>query len=142
MARYRLKNQDDPRVTLGLTNRAWYGILEMAEEFGWNPMGTILPGQESGRITSAGFDPPGDHHDWGGGYWSDGGRLVLFEDALNLAEALDRATLYYEPQYIPSLHYYTLFGGQNGANGTQPSLGAIQGVIDLCYQGAFQIEKF
>jgi hypothetical protein len=130
-------------VTLGLTTQTWYGILEMAEEFGWNPMGTILPGREADGMTLAGFGPP-DAHDWAGEYWSDNGdrRLVLFEDALNLADALGRATLNYEPQYIPSLHYYTLFGEHNGSNGTQPSLGAIQGVIDLCYQGSFQIEKF
>ena len=67
---------------------------------------------------------------------------MLFEDALNLADALQRAILHYEPQYIPSLYYYTLFGELNRSNGTQPSLGAIQGVIDLCYRGSFQIEKF
>jgi hypothetical protein len=138
---------------IGLTNNTWYGILEMAEEFGWNPMGTIFPGWEAGGMPFSGFGLP-DAQYWGihelrppemrGEYWGDNGdsRTVLFEDALNLADALERATLYYEPQYIPSLYYYTMFGEHNGSNGTQPSLGAIQGVIDLCYLGAFQIENF
>ena len=78
---------------------------------------------------------------WGGEYWSDDGGLVLFEDALNLADALEHALLNYEPQYIRSLHYYTIFGENSGSNGTQPSLGAIQGIIDLCYLGIFKIEK-
>jgi hypothetical protein len=66
---------------------------------------------------------------------------VLLEDALNLADAQERAILNYEPQYIPSLFYYTTLGEHNCANGTQPSLGAIQGVIDICYLGIFKIEK-
>ena len=77
----------------------------------------------------------------GGDYWSEKEGLVLLEDALNLADALERAILNYEPQYIPSLHYYTIFGENNGLNGTQPSLGAIQGVIDLCFFGMFKIKK-
>jgi hypothetical protein len=120
----------------------------MAEEFGWNPMGTILPGWQAGGMAMSRFEPL-DAHEWEppeirGEYWGNNGdgRLVMFEDALNLADALERATLYYEPEYIPSLYYYTLLGEHSGSNGMQPSLGAIQGVIDLCYQGAFQIEQF
>jgi len=67
--------------------------------------------------------------------------LILLEDALNLADSFEHAILNYEPKYIPSLHYYTIFGENNGFNGSQPSLGAIQGVIDLCYLGMFEIER-
>lgn len=83
----------------------------------------------------------GEVHHWSGDYWSENQGLVLLEDALNLADALELAILNYEPQYIPSLHYYTVFGENNGKNGTQPSLGAIQGVIEICYLGMFRIEK-
>jgi hypothetical protein len=137
---YQLRNNKNPALTLGLTPSAWHGILELAEDNGWNPMGTIPADTGDAGMVLAGL---GFHaaHDWGGEYWSDYGGLVLFEDALNLADALERAILDYEPRYIPSLHYYTLFGENNGLNGNQPSLGAIQGVIDLCYLGMFKIEK-
>jgi len=137
---YRLSNQKDPRKTLGLTTPTWYGILEIAEEHGWNPMGTILTSWEIGDFWS---DPAENYdQDLGQGiYWSTISRLVIFEDALNLADALERAILAYEPQYIPSFNYYRLFGNNVSLNGTQPSLGAIQAVINLCQLGSFSIKK-
>jgi hypothetical protein len=137
---YQLRNNENPSLAIGLTSSAWYGILELAEENGWNPMGTIPSDPEDAGMVVAGLDFH-TAEDWGGEYWSDNGGLVIFEDALNLADALERAVLDYEPRYIPSLHYYTLFGENNGLSGTQPSLGAIQGVIDICYLGMFEIEK-
>jgi hypothetical protein len=123
-----------------LTSSTWYGILELAEENGWNPMGTIPSNPEDNGMVLAGLGFS-DAHNWSGDYWSENQGLVLLEDALNLADALELAILNYEHHYIPSLHYYTIFGENNGSNGTQPSLGAIQGVIDLCYLGMFKIEK-
>jgi hypothetical protein len=137
---YRLSNSNNPNVTFGVTSSTWYGILELAEENGWNPMGTMPPDQEDAGLVMVGMGSI-DSLLWGGEYWSDEGGLVLFEDALNLADALELALLNYEPQYIPSLHYYTIFGENRSSNGTQPSLGAIQGIIDLCYLGIFKIEK-
>jgi hypothetical protein len=127
-------------VTLGLISSTWYGILELAEENGWLPMGTIPsdPWDAGMVLPGLGFHVA---RDWGGDYWSDNGGLVLFEHALNLADALERAILDYEPQYTPSLYYFTIFGGNNGLNRIQSSLGAIQGVINLCYLGVFKIEK-
>ena len=127
-------------MTLGLISSTWYGILELAEANGWLPMGTIPsdPWDAGMVLPGLGFHVA---RDWGGDYWSDNGGLVLFEDALNLAEALEHAILNYEPQYIPSLHYYTFFGENSGLNGNQPSLEVIQGVIDICYLGVFKIEK-
>ena len=103
-------------------------------------MGTIPSNPEQAGMTLAGLGFS-EAHNSGGDYWSEKEGLVLLEDALNLADALERAILNYNPQYIPYLHYYTIFGENNGLNGTQPSLGAIQGVIDLCYLGMFKIEK-
>ena len=100
-------------------------------------MGTIPSDPEEAGMILAGLES--DY--WGGEYWSDNGGLVILEDVLNLADALEQAILNYEPQYIPSLYYYTIFGENNGSNGIQPSLGAIQGVVDLCYLGMFKIEK-
>lgn len=138
--RYRLSNNHNPAIKLWLTSSTWYGILELAEEYGWNPMGTIPSNPEDNGMILAGLGL-GDAQDWSGNYWSEHQSLVLLEDALNLADSLELATLNYEPQYIPSLYYFTIFGENNGSNGTQPSLGAIQGVIDLCSLGMFKIEK-
>lgn len=138
--RYRLRNNHNPSLTLRLTSSAWYGILELAEENGWNPMGTIPSDPEDAGMVLAGLGF-NNANDWGGEYWNDNESQVLLEDALNLADALELAILNYEPQYIPSLLYYTIFGENNGLNGTQPSMGAIQGVIDICYLGIFKIEK-
>lgn len=136
---FRFSNIENPRLTFGLTSSAWFGILELAEENGWNPMGTMPPDPDDAGLILAGMGSlDGDH--WSGEYWSDGGGLVLFEDALNLADALEHALLNYEPHYIPSLHYYTIFGENSRPNGAQPSLGAIQGIIDLCNLGIFKIE--
>jgi hypothetical protein len=132
-----LRNDQNPALTFGLTTSTWYGILELAEKNGWNPMGTIPSDPEEAGMILAGLES--DY--WGGEYWSDNGGLVILEDVLNLADALEQAILNYEPQYIPSLYYYTIFGENNGSNGIQPSLGAIQGVVDLCYLGMFKIEK-
>ena len=135
---YRLVNQDDPNITLGLTTITWYRILEKAQDYGWNPMGTILPQWEAGYPDLSGFSGLNDRY---GEYWSAGGRLVLFEDALNMADALELAVVDYEPAYIPSLAYYTMFNENGGKNGSQPGLGAMQKVIDLCRMGTFQIER-
>ena len=137
---YRLINLDNPSLTFGLTSSTWYGILEMAEDNGWNPMGTMPPNPDEAVLMLTGLSSIGTH-EWSGEYWGDEGGLVLFEDALNLADALEHALLNYEPQFIPSLHYYTIFGENNGYNRHQPGLGAIQGTIDLCYLGTFKIEK-
>lgn len=137
---YWLINIDNPSLTFGLTSSTWFGILEMAEENGWNPMGTMPPDPDDAVLVLAGMSPVNSHH-WDGEYWGDDGGLVSFEDALNLADALEYALLNYEPMYIPSLHYYTIFGENNGHNRNQPGLGAIQGIIDFCYLGTFKIEK-
>ncbi|UCD97588.1 MAG: hypothetical protein JSV42_11510 [Chloroflexota bacterium] len=139
--RFRLRNTKDPSLTLGLTSSSWFGILTLAEEFGWNPMGAVPLGNQEETMILAGLGSP-QFRDSAGEYGSDEGSFVLLEDALNLADALERAVLNYEPQYIPSLQYYTMFGDYNGSSGLKPGLGAIQGVIEICYLGMFKIENF
>jgi hypothetical protein len=118
-------------VMLGLTSSTWYSILEFSVENGWNPMGTLPSDSGDSGMLLAGIGVIDDRN-WSGDYWSHDEGLVLLEDALNLADVKENALLNYEPQYIPSLHYYTVFGENSSSNGIQPSLGAIQGVIDLC----------
>ena len=73
---YRLSNNDNPNVTFGVTSSTWYGILELAEENGWNPMGTLPPDPDGTGLVLAGLGYS-DAGYWGGEYWSDEGGLVL-----------------------------------------------------------------
>ena len=133
---YRLRNLNDPRRKLGFNTRAWYGLLELAEAYGWLPMGTVQPivtDSERHRFT---LEEPEI-----GDYWSDGERVVVFEDALNLADALQEAFWEYEPAYLASLYGFYLPWEQNGSNGAHPSLGAIEVMIEFCQYGGFSIER-
>jgi hypothetical protein len=140
----RLRNQNDPEKVLILTMDAWFGMLDQAEEFGWNPMGTVLPGLWSSPETDLyGYDirvngRENGHH--GNGRHLDGRRLVLFEDALNLADALEAAFLEYEPISLPASFFY--FEPRDPALNRGPGIGAIVELIDFCRTGAFWIEHY
>jgi hypothetical protein len=135
---YQLRNDKYPDNTICLTREAWYGILDMAEEYGWNPMGAVLPGQfEAYELSPFGtyLGRPLNLY-WNGG--SNDGRLVVIEDALNLADALERAFLEYEPVRVPASYF--LFEPLDGSMPSRPSIGALSAVIDICRTGAFWIE--
>jgi hypothetical protein len=132
---YQLVNQADPDQTVQMNNWTWFGILELAENYGWNPKGTVTPG----KLELAGFYP-GDGSRWHGEYWGNEARLVLIEDALNLADALEEAFIKYEPVRLPSLHPFHLAGGNGDGHGRTPAVGVIQIMIRFCQSGAFLIE--
>jgi hypothetical protein len=135
---YQIRNDKDPDNTIYLTREAWYGILDLAEEYGWNPMGAVLPGQyETFELSPAGtyLGSPLTLY-WNGG--SDDGRLVVIEDALNLADALEQAFMEYEPLRVPASYF--LFEPLEGSYPARPSIGALSAVIDICRTGAFWIE--
>lgn len=67
-------------------------------------------------------------------------RLVLFEDALNLVDALDRAYQAYEPVKVPASYF--LFEPDDPALRLRPSLGALAAAIEICRQGSFSIEPW
>jgi hypothetical protein len=118
-----------------MNNWTWFGILELAEEYGWNPLGTVIPDD----LDWIGVDPA--YLDPGIGiYWGKEARLVLLEDALNLADALEEAFLKYEPVRLPSLHSFYLAGEFGETNGHPPAVGVIQILIHFCQRGAFTIE--
>jgi hypothetical protein len=134
---YQLVNEHDQTLSLTLSNRAWYHLLELAEQHGWNPMGTIRPDWLAGLGSAA-----RDGHEFEpylqGSYTPDFGRQVMLEDALNLADALDQAFLVLEPrpmQYYPGMHQE-----EWDADGVLPGIGVIVAVIDLCREGTFWIE--
>ena len=131
---FRLTNQSYPKKTLRLNRPTWYGILDLAVENGWNPMGTahpewwLLPGEE----TLAGDGPSR------GGYTGEPLGLVLLEDALNLADALEQALLAYEPEW----QRFRVWGEKplQGDRGGVPSLGAMSCLVVFCRIGSFHIE--
>jgi hypothetical protein len=62
-------------------NCAWSKILNLAEQYGWEPAGTIDPYWA---------DEP-DTHEWNGNYTSHDGQAVKSEDAENMADALEKS---------------------------------------------------
>ena len=132
---YRLTNQGDPELRIRMNNWTWFGVLELAEKYGWNPRGTVTPE----RLELAGFHP-GNGRSWFGSYWGSEVRLVLLEDALNLADALDDAFIKYEPRRLLSLHPFHLGSANGDQNGHMPAVGVIQLMIEFCQEGAFTIE--
>jgi len=62
---------------------AWAKVLSLAMLYGWKPMGT----HPASRIEVHGLDP----EDWDGTYLTNDGQIVIAEDALSLATALERS---------------------------------------------------
>ena len=145
-------------------------MLKLALVHGWQPMGGVLPEHPGLDIYAVGLsllDPEYSEreHPWTGdegmfsarhpealietylpygngqGTWlAETRRLVLFEDALNLVDALDRAYQAYEPLRVPA--NYFLFEPEDPRLRLRPSLGALAAAIDVCRQGSFSIEPW
>jgi hypothetical protein len=137
----KLRNEDNPTKTLSMSNETWFSILELAEVYGWNPLGTIVPEWwlQMDPIQS-GYDP----------YDRDGSvdeedendrKLVVLEDALNLADALELAFLEYEPERVQAFPQVSLAPQAETEGRIRPSIGAISAVIEMCRLGPFFIEK-
>lgn len=133
---FRLINLSDPEKTIRMNNHAWYGILELAEDYGWQPMGTVMPEWLSGGQSSndGSVEELGD-------YWSVNHRMVVLEDALNMGDALETAFVEYEPVHLRSLQ--ALFESEVFANAHRhpPGIGVIKLLASFCHHGAFYIER-
>jgi len=134
--RYRLTNQNEPHKTVRLNSQTWYGVLELAEDYGWNPLGTVLP--ERFELVGLFANDPSQ---WYGDYWSDGTRLVIVEDALNLGDALEEAYLDYEPIRLPSLHGFSWNGFHEIMDRPLPAIGIVKIMAEFCQLGAFAIDN-
>jgi hypothetical protein len=137
---YRLRSQRDTQHTLTMTQRAWYQLLDMAEEYGWNPMGTVLP--ETWRLSGSIYSDFLDEESLSlGSYTPQADRLVLLEDSLNLADALEEAFIAYEPD--SNLKFKDLFATEwDGlVDHSRPGIGVILALVDFCREGAFWIER-
>jgi hypothetical protein len=134
----RLRNEKDPNQTLSLAYQVWFSLLDLAELYGWQPMGAILPGNWSTEVSLESYFPMSvwDWHAHGG---DQAAHTVLWEDALNLADALEQAFQEYEPQRMPASFF--LFEPEDLALRTKPSIGAITALIDFCRSGPFFIES-
>lgn len=113
-------------------------MLDLAEIYGWNPMGTTTPGLLAGVSGWMSDGGPGRSEWEAGSYLYGASGLVMLEDALNLADALDRAFIGYDPQPEPAWSYY-----ENEWNGSQlggPGVGTILALADFCRSGEFWIE--
>lgn len=62
---------------------AWAKLLSLAMLYGWQPMGT----HPASRIEVSGLDV----EDWNGTYLTNDGQIIIAEDALSLAMALEKA---------------------------------------------------
>ncbi|HLE14243.1 MAG TPA: hypothetical protein VI776_05805 [Anaerolineales bacterium] len=136
---FRLRNDRDPGRMVCVTNRTWFSVLELAENHGWRPYGGVQPEWlwDSGSLPL--FQ---ESHDLlASSYTYDGGRLVMLEDALNLADALERAFLAYEPERVRSYLEMGLIGTFDPAHVGKPGIGVILEVADLCQSGAFWIDR-
>ena len=132
---------------LARDNTAWYRLLDLAGAFGWSPMGTVRPeflsglpvfdreiegnSDESSRLASGlaqdSYCPRTD-------------RMVLIEDALNLADALDRAFLEREPRRRHPAAIVFLPDWEADPNDMLPGQGVMRAVVEMCRQGPFWIE--
>jgi hypothetical protein len=161
----RIRNYKQPAKTLGLSTPTWSEILKLALRNGWQPLGSVSPNAASSDFFLSGIFS----QDWnneaawyeddtvinhpsdmlmsylpvlpGDGYPNDEtSRLVLLEDALNFADALDKAYQAYEPVRVPASFF--LFEPDDPALSRRPSLGALAAALEVCRQGSFSIEPW
>jgi hypothetical protein len=136
---YRLRNQAEPDRTLCLTGETWFNILDLAEVYGWNPLGrTTADQQNEAPLPQAGYFLGAPLFTYPQEMKQEGSQ-ILAEDALSLADALELAFFEYEPLRVPDSFY--LFQPADRSFESRPSLGAILETIQFCRLGAFQIEQ-
>ena len=78
---YELFNQTTT-LSRKVSRQFWKKALELAQQYGWRPMGTIAPSYHDFNLLNA---------EWHGTYLSNEGQTVLREDALALADALQKS---------------------------------------------------
>lgn len=130
-----LRNQRNNDQIIVLTTRAWHHLLVMAEDHGWNPLGTVQPEWWQAVVVGLGVEAP-DIPELS--YAPALSRMVLVEDALNLADALDAAWLAYEPLDLRRRGRRQSWS--NGGLDGKPGIGTVQAVTNFCREGAFWIE--
>ena len=138
---FRLQNQNDQNRVLIFSEEAWYGILDLAQGYGWNPMGTMPADGWLDLDFSMLWEDPDEMDPGEGSYTPNECRLVVIEDALNLADALELAFLEYEPERIESLVEISLAGKLIRRSDPRPGVGTLMAVLEFCRFGAFWIDR-
>lgn len=135
----RLCNQKNPDHILMLTCQAWWELLDLAELYGWRPLGPVLPGAWSilDLASDVGHLPGG--YDRYSEEVVEASQVVLLEDALNLADALERALYEYEPVRVPATYY--LFEPAEETSRRRPGIGTMAALIEFCRDGRFSVEN-
>jgi hypothetical protein len=136
---YTLRNEKDPELSLSINGQTWNALLDLAEDYGWNPVGTMLPEWHAWAGAGEG-DEPEELDLFLGSYTPERSRLVVLEDALNLGEALGRAFLDFESCRVHSYPELALMGAAELPGICRPSVGAIVAAAGFCQQGAFWID--
>lgn len=72
------------------SNIGWSKILTIAQQYGWQPMGTKAPGPLP-ELEGESPSENNDWRDWDGNYLTNDFQSVTAEDATNIAAALERA---------------------------------------------------
>jgi hypothetical protein len=140
MSYYHLRNQKNPTQNLRLTSSAWRWTLEVAEQSGWNPMGTIHQNLLTG-LSMGPFDDLFDMQPGNGTYTPLTSRLVMLEDALNLMDALEQAFLDYEPAPVCSCRSAFRTEWDDWKERARPGVGILLALADFCRYGSFWIEN-
>jgi hypothetical protein len=137
---YYFTNQKRPSRTLALTHGAWTGALTLAESYGWRSFSPVYPGQGlahsswlAGSYLGVPLISPEDDVE-------SARTLMLTEDALSLADAIERAYLAYEPVRLPVAYF--LFADDALEARLVPGLGVMAELIDFCRMGAFWIDPY
>jgi hypothetical protein len=145
----RLRSETDYNHTISLNGRAWQSMLDLAGTYGWSPMGTVRPEILSGlTIFDREIEENADDSSRLasglalGSYAPRTDRMVLLEDALNLADALDRAFVEREPARRHQGGIVYLSDWEAEASDVLPGLGVMQAVVEMCRQGPFWIELY
>jgi hypothetical protein len=69
---------------------SWPRLLQIAEDYGWEPAGTLPPEPTPEDEEDTEEKAEGDRA-WSGSYTTNDGQVVTAEDAANLADALEQA---------------------------------------------------
>ncbi len=171
MARVRLTNLINPKKVLSMSEDAWHRIVELAEEYGWQPLGAFRPdGWLAPGDPQPGYYPDYIYYEssppetlddhapdllrWESNNREAGGRdpgdtagidqvmLVILEDALSMAGALEQALLEYEPEPVYKLQGTFLSQLLRLEARSRPGLGAITALVEFCRLGGFRLERY
>lgn len=142
----RLRNDTNTMQTIRISSRTWRSTLDLAGRHGWLPMGTVRPEMLTGTI----YGSVEDHSEDGarlasgvalGAYTPHTDRMVLLEDALNLADALERAFIEYDPARVNPDRYLLASDWDTGPDENRPGIGLMLTLVDFFRRGAFWIER-